>query len=89
VEQHGGTEEFRRLEALMAVAFVSIRDPQFLSGARNNLESTLWLYGFALSPHEMEEVREYFGVRDGLSDREIIDALEGEFDPTRDRRWSR
>jgi hypothetical protein len=78
VDQGGGTGQLRREEALMAVAFASIRDPQFLSGAKTNLEHTLWRYGFALSPQEMQEVRRYFDAKGGLDDQAIIDDLEEE-----------
>jgi hypothetical protein len=75
VEQQGEAEKFRREEALMAVAHVSIREPQFLEGARTNLEHTLWRYGFALSPGETRAVRKYFDATNGLDDQEIIDDL--------------
>jgi hypothetical protein len=75
VEQQGGTEAFRRDEALMAVATLSINDPQFLNDLRTNLEATLWRYGFALSPQEMQETRNYFETNTGLSDQAIIDNL--------------
>ena len=72
MEQQGEAEKFRREEALMAVAHVSIREPRFLHGARTNLEHTLWRYGFALSPGEMRAVRKYFDAKKGLDDQEII-----------------
>jgi hypothetical protein len=82
VEQRGGAEEFRREEALMAVAFTSMRDPRFLSEARTDLEHTLWRYGFALSPHEMEAVRRYFGAKgDDVDDQAIVADLEEQLAP--------
>jgi hypothetical protein len=99
VEQQGEAEKFRREEALMAVAHVSIREPQFLQGARANLERTLWRYGFALSPGEMRAVKKYFDDTNSLEDQEIIDdlitkqleepELSGDVEPlaARRRRW--
>ena len=82
----------------MAVAHVSIREPQFLRGARNNLEHTLWRYGFALSPGETRAVEKYFEATNSLDDQEIIDDLtkqleepelstEVELAAARRRRW--
>jgi hypothetical protein len=92
VEQQGEAETFRREEALMAVAHVSIREPRFLQGARNNLEHTLWRYGFALSPGEVWAVKEYFRATNRFDDQEIIDDLkkqleEPELSAARRRRW--
>ena len=75
MHQQGGAEQFRREEALVAVAFVSIHDPQFLRGARTNLARTLWRYGFALSPQEMQAVRDYLAATGDFTDQAIIDDL--------------
>lgn len=75
MEQQGGPEESGRTEALMALAILSIHAPGFLSEARTNLESTLWRYGFALSPEEMRDASNYFADRAALSDQEIVDGL--------------
>jgi len=82
VAQQGGTEEFRRDRALEALAILSINDSYFLSSLRDNLESTLWDYGFALSPDEMQAVRHYLTDHAQQSDQEIIDLL-----MTLERRW--
>jgi len=82
VVQQGGTEEFRRDRALEALAILSINDPYFLSSLRDNPESTLWDYGFALSPDEMQAVRQYLTDHDQESDQQIIDLL-----TTLERRW--
>jgi hypothetical protein len=76
VAQQGGTEEFRRDRALEALAILSINDDYFLGSLRDNLGATLWDYGFALSPDEMEEVRKYLGDHAHKSDKEIINLLE-------------
>jgi hypothetical protein len=75
VEQQGGPEEFGRPEALMALAILSIHAPGFLNEVRTNLESTLWRYGFALSPQEMRQASYYFAERATLSDRDIVAGL--------------
>jgi hypothetical protein len=82
VEQQGPTEGFRREEALTALAELSIAHPPFLSGLRGNLEFTLWRYGFALSPREMQEARNYLAAYAELSDEEILENLRSV-----DRRW--
>jgi hypothetical protein len=82
VTQQGGTEEFRRDRALEALAILSINDTYFLSSLRDNVESTLWDYGFALSPDEMYAVRQYLTEHAQESDQQIIDLLE-----TLERRW--
>lgn len=75
MEQQGGSEAFRRDEALVALAVLSIYAPGFLYELRTNPESTLWRYGFALSPDEMREARDYFAERASLSDDEIVRGL--------------
>ena len=74
--QQGGTGKFRRDRVLEALAILSINDDYFLTHIRDNLEPTLWDYGFALSPDEMEEVRKYLGDHAHKSDKEIINLLE-------------
>jgi hypothetical protein len=76
VEQQGGTEEFRRDKALEALAILSIGEPGFLGGIRDNLESTLWRYGLALSPQEMREARYYLTENAELTNDEIIQRLQ-------------
>jgi hypothetical protein len=66
----------------MALAELSMGYPRFLSEARNNLEFTLWRYGFALSPREMEEARNYLAAHAGQTDEEILQSLQSV-----DRRW--
>jgi hypothetical protein len=78
VERQGGTQEFRRDKALEALAILSIYEPGFLGGIRDDLESTLWRYGFALSPQEMREARYYLTENAELSDDEIIQRLESQ-----------
>jgi hypothetical protein len=75
VQQQGGTDEFERNEAAMALAILSIYEDEFLHNLRTNLESTLWRYGFALSPREMEIVRDTFGEHSDLSDEDFIEVL--------------
>jgi hypothetical protein len=83
VEQQGNTEGLRREKAAMALVLLLIGDDEFLNGLRTNLEVALWSYGFALSPREMEEVRNLIEVTSDLSDQEIRDSLEEE----ERRRW--
>jgi hypothetical protein len=85
VEQQGGPEEFGRTEALMALAILSIYAPGFLSEVRTNLESTLWRYGFALSPEEMREASDYFAERATLSDQDIVDGLREQIESEREQ----
>lgn len=56
---------------------MSLYEDRFLSGLRNDPESTLWSYGFALSPQEMESIRQFFGdAQDrGLSDEDILEVI--------------
>jgi hypothetical protein len=82
MEQQGGTEAFWREEALMALAELSIGYPQFLSDLRDNLESTLWRYGFALSPQEMQKARYFLAQQEELSDEDLLERLS-----SADRRW--
>ena len=85
--EQGGTEEFRRDRALEALAILSIYDNYFLSSLRDNLESTLWDYGFALSPDEMQAVRERLTEHAGESDQQIIDFLTNLETNLERRRW--
>jgi hypothetical protein len=85
VEQQGGPEESGRTEALMALAILSIHAPGFLSEVRTNLESTLWRYGFALSPEEMRDASDYFAERATLSDQDIVDGLREQLESEREQ----
>jgi len=67
-----------------ALAILSIHDEYFLRSLRNDLESTLWDYGFALSPDEMKRVREYLGTHSDESDQ-IIKGLLEDLEPF--KRW--
>lgn len=62
----------------MAVARLSIGDPEFLNGLRADLESALWRYGFALSPQETREAREYFAAKTGDTDDDVVRDLENQ-----------
>jgi hypothetical protein len=83
VEQQGGIQEFRRDKALEALAILSMNESGFLSEIRDDLESTLWRYGFALSPQEMWEARHYLTQTAELTDEEILQRLESHEGP----RW--
>jgi len=93
MERQEGTGGFRRDEALMAVARLSIGDPEFLNGLRADLESALWRYGFALSPQETREAREYFAAKTGDTDDDVVRDLENQLreyppgDASGWRRW--
>ncbi len=82
MEQQEGIQEFIRVKALEALAILSIYEPGFLSVLKDDLESTLWRYGFALSPQEMREARHYLTTNAEVTDEEIIQRLESV-----DKRW--
>ena len=82
--QEGETQEFRRDEALDALAYVSICDDQFLR-ARTALESTLWDYGFALSPQEEQDVRTFIEQNASLSDEDFVQHIKQVLG--QDKRW--
>ena len=65
-----------RIEALMAVARVSISDRVFLTGLREDPGGTLQRHGFTLSPEEMRDVEHYFERKRPNSNGEIVRALE-------------
>ncbi len=75
-DENGG---FVRIEALMAVARLSISDPDFLNGLKDDLDRTLWRYGFALSPAEVQDAREYFVAKADDRNNEIVRSLERNF----------
>jgi hypothetical protein len=84
VAQQGNTEGLEREKAAMALVLLMISDDEFLNSLRTNPEVALWSYGFALSPQEMELVRNLIEETRDLSDQEIRDRLERE---ERRRRW--
>ena len=74
--EQGGLYELNRDGAARAVAIVSLNEPQFLSGLREDPESALWNYGFALSPQETASIRQFFGDRGrDLSDEDVRDLI--------------
>ena len=93
VAQQAETEEIRRDKALEALAILSTGDftlleedlvhpDHFLKGMRTDVESTLWDYGFALSPQEMQDVRAFLEETASLSDEELIGRIK-----SRKKRW--
>jgi hypothetical protein len=84
VAQQGEAQEFSRDEAFDALAYVSICDDQFLR-ARTALESTLWDYGFALSPREMQDVKTFIEEYAHLSDEDFVQYIKQLLDER--RRW--
>lgn len=68
----------------MAVARLSIDDDDFLTGLRDDPDGTLWRYGFALSPEEMRDVREYFSSRSDDRNNEIVRRLRSDLDELAD-----
>ncbi len=73
------TEEVRRDPALEALALLAIDEgqlsaynDQFLRGIRTALEPTLWDYGFALSPKEVEDVKDFIEKTASLSNEEFV-----------------
>ena len=86
MERQEGTGEFRRDEALMAVARLSVSDADFLRDMRRSPASTLWRYGFALSPREMQEVEDFLGNRRDAGDDDVRGALQEELRASAERR---
>jgi hypothetical protein len=86
------TEEFRRDTALRALGILSIEggqlsayDDQFMRGITTALEPTLWDYRFALSPKEVEDVKDFSEKTASLSDEEFVRHLKGTLKI--ERRW--
>jgi hypothetical protein len=77
-----------RLEALWGVTTLAMYDPEFRSEAIRDLESALWMHGFALSPPEMERVKEFREKVAGMSDEELVEELRQQPDIVPQRgRW--
>jgi hypothetical protein len=96
VPQQGDAEGFERDEVALALFILSINDVQFLKGLRTDPGSTLWRHGFALSPKEMETVRDTFADKEisYLKDEEIIEKARREQEKEKEtpsiratRRW--
>lgn len=71
----------------MALAILSVHDPDFLRGARTDLEGTLETYGFALNDQEMDRAKSFlaeFGSE--VTDEAIVQALEAPGGEA-ERRW--
>jgi len=96
VAQQGETEEIRRDKALEALAILSTGDftrleedlvhpEHFLKGMRTDVEPTLWDYGFALSPKEVEDVKDFFENTASLRDEEFVRHIKEV--PGENRRW--
>ena len=94
--QQGETEEIRRDKALEALAILSTGDftrleedlvhtEHFLNGMRTDVEPTLWDYGFALSPKEVEDVKDFIENTASLSDEEFVRHIKEV--PGENRRW--
>jgi hypothetical protein len=86
------TEEFRRDTALRALGILSIEggqlsayDDQSIRGITTALEPTSWDYGFALSPKEVEDVKDFSEKTASLSDEEFVRHLKGTLKI--ERRW--
>jgi hypothetical protein len=86
------TEEFRRDTALRALGILSIEggqlsayDDQFMRGITTALEPTLWDYRFALSPKEVEDVKDFSETTASLSDEDFVRHLKGTL--KLERRW--
>jgi hypothetical protein len=91
--QQGEIEEIKRDKALEALAILSTGDftlleedlvhpEHFLKGMRTDVESTLWDYGFALSPQEMRDVKAFLEETARLSDEEFVERIK-----SRKKRW--
>jgi hypothetical protein len=86
------TEEFRRDTALRALRILSVEggqlsayDDQFMRGITTALEPTLWDYRFALSPKEVEDVKDFSEKTASLSDEDFVRHLKGTL--KLERRW--
>jgi len=64
---------------------LSAYDDQFLRGITTALEPTPWDYGFALSPQEVEDAKDFIEKTASLSDDEFIRHLKGTL--KLERRW--
>ena len=94
--QQGETEEIKRDKALEALAILSTGDftlleedlvhpEHFLKGMTTDVEPTLWDYGFALSPKEVEDVKDFIENTASLSDEEFVRHIKEV--PGENRRW--
>lgn len=73
----------------MAVARLSISDADFLRGMMRDPASTLWQYGFALSPQEMQAAEDFLGSRRDAGDADIRAELEAQIQASAERRiWT-
>ena len=86
------TEGFRRDTVLRALGILSIEggqssayDDQSIRGITTALEPTSWDYGFALSPKEVEDVKDFSEKTASLSDEEFVRHLKGTLKI--ERRW--
>jgi hypothetical protein len=86
------TEEFKRDTALRALGILSIEggqlsayDDQFMRGITTALEPTLWDYRFALSPKEVEDVKDFSEKTASLSNEDFVRHLKGTL--KLERRW--
>lgn len=68
-------EERTRRETLVTLLTLATNDSTFLSRVRTDTESTLWWYGLALNPAEMDLVRHHLGENANLSDEEYMRQL--------------
>jgi hypothetical protein len=69
-----------RLEALWGLTALAIHDREFRSEALRNLESTLWRYGFALSPQEVDRVRQFQENVANMKDEDLVRELERQYE---------
>jgi hypothetical protein len=86
------TEQFRRDTALRSLDILSIKggqlsayDDQSLRGTTTTLDPTSWDYGFALSPKEVEDVKDFMEKSASLSDEEFVRHIRGTLEL--ERRW--
>lgn len=68
-------EERMRQEALMTVFILATNDSTFLSRVRRDTEATLWRYGLALNPAEMDLVRRHLADGADLDDEQFMRRL--------------
>ena len=74
--QPGDAEGFVRDGAAEALILLLASDRGILDGLRTNPETTLWNYGFALSPRELESVRSFIQYTSAQSFEETLNQLQ-------------
>lgn len=70
-----------RPEVERGLIILAIHDPRFVEGVRDDLEGTLYRYGYSLFPEELEAARRFHRAHIGMENEEIVRLLESGSDP--------